>query len=517
MALQIIRKIVNFFKRDPDRKTYRKEFVEYLNAQAKIMQKPLAIFAMAAWLDFAFNTDPILHPDFTSLLYFRLGLTVVGTAVLILTLSEKLRGKGLGLLHVMLGYSLFTCAFFTGRLADDANYVSGFQILILVSTFLPARLIRIYQYLIISILLFLGSASIYKPGLNTMGAYYSMNNLLIAYVLGFILAFILDRYRFNTFINQYKILQSNKKLKHEMSERERIQEALKESEEKYREILDNIDDGYYEVDLTGRFTFFNDVLPRFLGYTREELLETNFKTTMDDNNAKKVFEAFNEVYATGVPARLVEFETVRKDKTTAYVESSIFSIRNVQGKTIGFRGVVRDITERKQFHEKLRAMAVTDDLTGLYNRRGFFTLAEQQLKIAERTKKKIMLAFVDLDDMKRINDVCGHDAGDRALMDTAEILGQAFRKSDIIARLGGDEFAIMAADVTDDMPDIFLTRLWKRLNTLNGQDGRSYNLSMSIGVVLYEPENPCSFDELISRADQMMYENKRRKKESKES
>ena len=344
-----------------------------------------------------------------------------------------------------------------------------------------------------------------------------MNNLLLAYVLGFILAFIIDRYRFNTFINQHKILQSNKDLRHEMSERERIQGALKESEEKYREILDNIDDGYYEVDLTGRFTFFNNILPRFLGFTHEELLETNFKTAMDENNAKKVFEAFNGVYTTGVPARLVEFDTVRKDKTTAYVESSIFPIRDTHGETIGFRGVVRDITERRQLHEKLRAMAVMDDLTGLYNRRGFFTLAEQQLKSAERTKKKSMLAFVDLDGMKRINDVSGHDVGDRALIETAEILRHTFRKSDIIARLGGDEFAIMAADVTDEMPDIFLMRLWKRLDKLNGRDGRIYNLSMSIGSILYEPENPCSFDELISRADHMMYEDKRRKEESKQA
>ncbi|MGD0277524.1 MAG: PAS domain S-box protein [Syntrophales bacterium] len=297
----------------------------------------------------------------------------------------------------------------------------------------------------------------------------------------------------------------------DITRRKKAEEALRTSEEKYREILDNIDDGYYEVNLAGRFTFFNDVLPRFLDYTHEELLHTNFKTVMDEENAKKVFEAFHVVYLTGVPDRLVEWESTKKDGSKVYVESSVFPVKDAEGKSVGFRGVVRDISERKKFQEKLHAMATTDELTGLCNRRGFITLAEQQLKYAERNKKKSMLAFVDLDGMKQINDIWGHEEGDRALINTANLLKQVFRKSDIIARLGGDEFAVLAADVSETMPDVFLRRLQKLLDTHNSMKDQRYRLSMSVGSTFYEPDNPTSLDEIMSLADKLMYEDKRRK------
>jgi diguanylate cyclase (GGDEF)-like protein/PAS domain S-box-containing protein len=297
----------------------------------------------------------------------------------------------------------------------------------------------------------------------------------------------------------------------DITERIRSSQSLRDSEGKYREILDSIDDGYYEVDLAGRFNFFNDVLPRFLGYTHEELMSTNFKTAMDEENVKKVFEVFHQVYVTGVPSRLVEFESKRKDGSRAYVESSVFLIRNVEGTPVGFRGVVRDITERKQFQDRLQTMAITDQLTGLFNRRGFITLTEQQLKAADRTRKKVLLAFIDLDGMKHINDVWGHEEGDKALITAAKLLKQAFRESDIIARVGGDEFAVLAPDVADTMQDVFISRLRQQTDAHNlGEDG-AYRLTMSVGSTFYDPNDPCSLDELMSRADRLMYEDKRRK------
>jgi diguanylate cyclase (GGDEF)-like protein/PAS domain S-box-containing protein len=298
---------------------------------------------------------------------------------------------------------------------------------------------------------------------------------------------------------------------HDITKRKEAQEALRKSEEKYRLILDNIDDGYYEVNLRGRFTFFNDVLPRFLGYTHEELMKTDFKAVMNEENAKKVYEAFHGVYLTGMPERLLEWESFKKDGSKVYVESSVFPIRSMEGDPVGFRGVVRDITDRKKLEEKLHALAITDELTGLYNRRGFIALAEQQLKSAERNQKKNMLAFVDLDGMKRINDFWGHEEGDRALIDTADILKKAFRKSDIVARIGGDEFAVLSADVTDTMSDVFLRRLQKLLDAHNSVKDRRYILSMSMGSAFYEPDNPRSLDEIMSLADKRMYEDKRRK------
>ena len=297
----------------------------------------------------------------------------------------------------------------------------------------------------------------------------------------------------------------------DITERKKAENALQNSEEKYRQILANIDDGYFEVDLAGRFTFFNDILPRFLRYTSEELSKGDFKMVMDEQTAKNIFKVFHGVYQTGVPAQLVDFEIKRKDGSTAYVESSVSLIRDTEGEPIGFRSIVRDITERKEFQDMLHTMAITDQLTGLYNRRGFITLADQQLKYADRTKRKVLLSFIDIDDMKHINDVWGHEEGDRVLVDAAKLLKQAFRESDIIARIGGDEFAVLTSDVIDAMQDVLINRLQQLIDTHNSQKDLIYMLSLSIGSAFYEPDKPCSLDELMSKADKLMYEDKQRK------
>jgi len=170
-----------------------------------------------------------------------------------------------------------------------------------------------------------------------------------------------------------------------------------------------------------------------------------------------------------------------------------------------------DITERKRMEQQLHTMSLTDELTGLYNRRGFITLSEQQLKIAERTKKNLLLFFTDLDKMKHINDTFGHQEGDKALIDIATILKDVFRESDIIGRMGGDEFAILAIDTTDETREVLIMRLHNTLDDYNRPEGRNYQLSLSIGIAKYDPEKPCSLDKLMAQADELMYEEKRGK------
>jgi diguanylate cyclase (GGDEF)-like protein len=121
--------------------------------------------------------------------------------------------------------------------------------------------------------------------------------------------------------------------------------------------------------------------------------------------------------------------------------------------------VAEDITERKRMEAEIREMSLRDLLTGLYNRRGFITLAEQQLKAANRAHRPLQLTFADCDRLKWINDTLGHKEGDKALIDTAQILRQTFRESDIIARLGGDEFAILSIDTADMKHGELLQRL----------------------------------------------------------
>ncbi len=172
--------------------------------------------------------------------------------------------------------------------------------------------------------------------------------------------------------------------------------------------------------------------------------------------------------------------------------------------------VTRDITERKQMEEKLKAMSLTDELTGLYNRRGFLALAEQQLKIAERTRKGMLLFFADLDKMKLVNDTLGHMEGDNALLEVASVLKEAFRDSDIIGRIGGDEFAVLAIEARVEARELFVQRLQAVLAAHNGTE-RPYQLSLSVGIAHYDPQCPSSLDKLIAQADTSMYEDKRRK------
>jgi diguanylate cyclase (GGDEF)-like protein len=147
----------------------------------------------------------------------------------------------------------------------------------------------------------------------------------------------------------------------------------------------------------------------------------------------------------------------------------------------------------------------------VHNRRGFITLSEQQVKMAERTKKDILLFFADLDKMKLINDTLGHQEGDKALIELATILKEVFRQSDIIGRIGGDEFAILAIDTTNETRETLINRLHNTLDDCNKTEGRNYQLSLSIGTAHYNPETPSTLDELMAQADTLMYEEKRGK------
>jgi PAS domain S-box-containing protein len=132
-----------------------------------------------------------------------------------------------------------------------------------------------------------------------------------------------------------------------------LEEELRESEEKYRNILENIEDVYFEVDRAGDFTFFNPSLCRILGYSREEMMGTNYKVLMDAENAKQVLRAFNEVYVTGIPAKGLEWEVIKKDGARMYIEVLISLIVKPGEKPTRFRGIGRDTTERKRMEEKL--------------------------------------------------------------------------------------------------------------------------------------------------------------------
>ena len=157
---------------------------------------------------------------------------------------------------------------------------------------------------------------------------------------------------------------------------------------------------------------------------------------------------------------------------------------------------------------ELRLLALTDDLTGLYNRRGFLILGMQQLKISRRNGLPLLLFFVDLDHLKHANDVHGHDEGDALLQRCAAVLNNTFREADIVARLGGDEFAVLAQEGADSTCEIIRRRLNHSLREVNARGGLM-PLSLSIGAARFDPQHPNSLSELLTLADRNMYQQKR--------
>jgi PAS domain S-box-containing protein len=140
------------------------------------------------------------------------------------------------------------------------------------------------------------------------------------------------------------------------TEHKRTEETLRQSEERYRTILHEMDEGYYEVDLAGRYTFFNDVICARLGYSREELMGINYRVYTPEEDVKSVFKVYNEVYRTGRPRRWFPAVNIAKDGTRTFIENSILSIRDSEGRIIGFRGISRDVTERKRMEEERRQL-----------------------------------------------------------------------------------------------------------------------------------------------------------------
>ena len=172
---------------------------------------------------------------------------------------------------------------------------------------------------------------------------------------------------------------------------------------------------------------------------------------------------------------------------------------------------LRHAIERNRLHTALLDLALVDDLTGLYNRRGFLTLATRDLRLARRSNETLLVAFADLDDLKGVNDTAGHAGGDRALCDTAALLRQTFRDSDLVARIGGDEYAVLVRHAGPESAGVLAERLKRQLREFNRRAGRPYQLSISLGFATHKASTLGSVAGLLDRADRALYRDKRRK------
>jgi diguanylate cyclase (GGDEF)-like protein/PAS domain S-box-containing protein len=301
----------------------------------------------------------------------------------------------------------------------------------------------------------------------------------------------------------------NYELEIEMQKRRRTESALRESERKYRSIIENIAEGYCELDQDGRFVFFNDAMCTMLGYTREELTGTNTLDLLLEEDAERVSVDFARACESGTALSGYCYRIVRKDGRSRQMESTMSPILSEGGQTTGLRGLVRDVEDRKKYEDKLIYMAYHDPLTDLLNRKAFYAQLDKATAYAQRYRTTFSLVYIDIDKFKQANDTLGHEAGDLILKAVAERLTRCLRDTDIVARLGGDEFAVILNNPDNALPNPAAERMARELSAPYPVAGAIVDyISASIGISRF-PQDATDPNQLVKFADAAMYRQKK--------
>lgn len=294
----------------------------------------------------------------------------------------------------------------------------------------------------------------------------------------------------------------------DISARKRIENALVEKEQKYRSLVESTDDSIYLVDRENNYLFMNANHRKRMGFADGKYEGRPYAEYHSKEESDVFREQTDKVFETGLSCQ-VEYKSRRDGR---YFLRSFGPVKDDNGNVTAVTITSKDITKLKEMEEELRTLSLTDELTGLYNRRGFFTLCNQQLKMANRFRRGLYLLFADLDGLKTINDTWGHQEGNAALMEAANILKHTFRDSDIICRMGGDEFVVIPVATSEEDITRVIERLQVSIDSFNKANSGGFTLSMSVGKAYYDPGNPSSPEALLEQADSAMYEEKRRKK-----
>jgi diguanylate cyclase (GGDEF)-like protein/PAS domain S-box-containing protein len=299
-----------------------------------------------------------------------------------------------------------------------------------------------------------------------------------------------------------------------ISEQERISQALVESEEHFRSAFDYAAIGMALVSPEGKWLRVNRSLCEIVGYSETELLVTDFQTvTHREDLGNDLAEIYRLLSGETLTCQL-EKRYLHKLGHDVWTSANASLVRDAAGLPLHFIFQIQDITERKRAEAAIRTLSLADELTGLYNRRGFLAFSKQHLNSLHRTNKGVVVVYADLDGLKMINDSFGHKEGDRALSKTAELLKETFRTSDVLGRLGGDEFTALAAVDPEGGVEKLVSRLQERFDNYNALKLVPYKLSISIGVVQRDIEGTQSMEDLMALADLAMYKNKRTKQTS---
>src|SRR5580765_8196331 len=261
-----------------------------------------------------------------------------------------------------------------------------------------------------------------------------------------------------------------------------------------------------EESLTGvyliqgeRMAYCNPRLAEIFGYTRDEVLALPSVLALIDPMDRDLVSEKLRQRQTGV-LDSIEYTVrgLRKDGRGIYVDSR--GVGTTRDGAPAVMGSMVDVTERKHLEEALRSLSLTDELTGLYNRRGFSTLAERHLSLARRKGQDLLLVLADIDGLKPINDTFGHHAGDQVVIDAANVLRGTYRRVDIIARIGGDEFTAFPIEAGPDSAEILMNRLQDNIAKHNERYTRPFRLSMSVGIGRINPADCPNVQRLLAEA-----------------
>ncbi len=294
----------------------------------------------------------------------------------------------------------------------------------------------------------------------------------------------------------------------DITEHKRAEEALKESEEKYHSVVESTDDSIYVVDRNYTYLYMNRKHIARMGFLGDEYIGRAYGEFHEDWETRPFTKDVDKVFETGKSVSR-EYKSKRDNR---YFTQTLSPVKRGTGQIVAVTIISKDITERKSMEEQLHIWSFTDELTGLYNRRGFFAHCDQVLKLCKRQKKGAFLLYADLDNLKEINDICGHHEGDKVLVEAATIFRHTFRESDIIARVGGDEFMVIPVGNTTDALEQIIARLRQNIESHNAKEGCKYTLSISYGTSYFDPQSPCPIHELVANAETLMYVQKRNRK-----
>lgn len=287
------------------------------------------------------------------------------------------------------------------------------------------------------------------------------------------------------------------------------EKSLETERDFFAAVLESADAFILVLDCAGRILQANRTVERATGHSDDDLRGRQFASVLPIREAAAAFGEGLRRLNQGAVAYPFESHWVTRSGERLLVAGSLTPLRDGDGVLSHVVITASDITQRRALEDELRMMSLRDDMTGLYNRRGFSLLAEQRLKDDRRSGSTLTMVYADVDHLKAINDQFGHNAGDIALVLCAQALEATFRESDIVARIGGDEFVVLAEADTREFTTVAL-RLEKELDPRTAASGLRFPVSLTIGSAHSRPPHGLSLDELLQRADEFMYERKHR-------